>query len=348
MQATTASKQETREAILWDILASQRICRCKIQGSPEYIIAHYPQNWQTAPSWLKKGTSITILHSGGDRGRMEVFAIGGAIPTPVSGNQLPDVDSGYNGIISGCYVTSCRGNPRMAVLIETGSFKISGTVYYLTAIKMQDGANYYLSDGGLIGEVAAVKTINAAPAVGLFRYDLISVGADCVIDYTAGTASSTPVKPDVASSHVALAYILIIGGNTEINDTDIGHEWTQPSAHSITMTIDDEDLIWTDPASVTITLEVFDQYNNPYSASNFFTLEIIGGNGIIHSDWTGDSSTKVEQPVTVSSYAFTYTRGKNDPGDESPALRGTVRTGASILYVYGFIRLYDASGNLMR
>lgn len=340
------SRQETREAILWDVLPLQNVCRVKIQGSNELIVAHYPQNWDKEPFWLKKGTSLCIRHIGGDRGWIEVAGLGRAIPTPISGDMFPTLEVGIDGVITNCYVTSCPNNNRMAVLIHVGTYRISGVTYALTPITMADGANYMLGDGGTIGDIAGIKLISVAPAAGLFRYDLISVGVDGVIDYTAGTPAAIPTKPTVGSSHIELGYILVPGATTAITDMMVGHEWTTPAPYSMTMTIADKDMLWADPASTTVTLQILDQYGNPYVNNLYFTLEIISGNGTLYSLNSGSSTTKVEQGVYGSSYAFTYTRDKIDPGDSSPMIKGSV-IGSFSVDLYDFIKLRNAAGNVM-
>ena len=37
-------KVESRDAVLWDILLSERVCRCKVQGSSELVVARFSQN----------------------------------------------------------------------------------------------------------------------------------------------------------------------------------------------------------------------------------------------------------------------------------------------------------------
>lgn len=340
------SKQETRDAILWDVIPLQRVCRVKIQGSNELIVAHYPQPWASEPAWLKPGTAIRIVHVGGDRGRIEVAGLGRAIPLPVAGNTLPVMSTGADGVLTGCYVTSCPLNNRMAVLTHIGTYRISGTTYVLSAITMANGANYILGDGGTIGDIAGVNLINVAPAAGLFRYDLISVGVDGVIDYAAGTAAATPVKPSIGASHMELGCILVAGGATAITDMMIGHEWTAPSPYSMTMAASDENILWADPVNITVTIQILDQYGNPYVDNFYFSLEIYTGNGSVYSLQTGTSTTKAEQNVYSSSYAFTYTRDKIDPGDKSPMLKGVV-VGSFNSEVYKFIKVYDVAGDVM-
>ena len=65
--ADKAVKQasESRDAVLWDILLNERVCRCKIQGSSEFVIARFPQNWASVPEWAKPGQAVRIVFSDG-------------------------------------------------------------------------------------------------------------------------------------------------------------------------------------------------------------------------------------------------------------------------------------------
>jgi len=340
-----SAKQETRDAILWDKVPASRVCRCKIQGSNELIITHYPQNWSSEPSWMKPGTAIRIVHVGGDRGKIEVAGLGRAIPTPVAGNMFPTIGYGTDGVLTDCYVTPCPLNPRMAVLTHIGTYRISGVTISLTAIALANGANYMLGDGGVIGDIAAITLINAAPAAGLFRYDLISGGTSAVVDYTAGTAAASPVMPSVGASHVVLSYIFVYGGTTKIIETDIGHEWTAPTPSVMTMVVADEHIYWADPVSTTVTLQVLDQYGNPAVDSWVFGIEIVTpGNGTV-SYGSLNSLTKIEVATYSSSIVFTYTRDKLVT-DRSPMLKGSV-SGTWNTSMYAFILLYDGTGVFM-
>ena len=53
-------RAETRDAIVWDIDTNNYLARCKIQGSNEYVLCHYPRNWQTLPVFLKRGNAVRI------------------------------------------------------------------------------------------------------------------------------------------------------------------------------------------------------------------------------------------------------------------------------------------------
>jgi hypothetical protein len=251
------SRRETRDGIVWDVLPNDRVCRVKVQGSTEFVIAWYPENMQTKPGWMKPGNAVRIAHVGGAGGRIEVVGHGLRLPSAISGAAFPPEISGPDGAVSGLYVHT-GSTPSMTAWIEPGTFRINGVTYELTGdqMTMQAASSVAMGSDPLMGGTAATVTLNAAPAVGSFRYDLIVVGTDGVVDYIAGTPwaypgwalwdkSSTPVKPTLPAGHVMLGdYILVYGGMTEVTNADIGREWTRPQVAELRVVADDETLLW--------------------------------------------------------------------------------------------------------
>lgn len=335
MDRVASSKQETRDGILWDVVSASKICRVKIQGSNTLITAYYPENWEQTPTWLKPGNAVKIMHTGGVRGRIEVIGHGQLIPTPVSGSQFPTVATAEGLITSGCGLLAAA-TPRMAVLVKTGTYRINGVTYGLSYITMADGTNYLMSDGGAMGEIAAVIPINAAPSTGNYRYDMISIGINAVVDYTAGTpATSDPVKPTPAADHLLIGYIFVPYGTTEItNGLNVGREYSPAVPSYLTMTIADEDLAWAE-LSTTVTVAVLDQYGGVMNGTGVgygITLTIQAGNGTVRSA-TGEESTTsvIGYTGTGNSHVFTYIRGGVDPGDISPTLYATLSGAAGVM-----------------
>jgi hypothetical protein len=351
MNRVAGDKQETRDGILWEILPSQRMCKVKIQGSNEMVYAHYPDNIQSTSRWMKVGTSVKIVHTGGVRGWIEIIGLGQTIPTPVpgeSGFPTPSVLS--DAIISGCGVVECFNDPRMAVLVKVGTYRIAGTIYTLSPISMLYGDNFKMGDGGKMEQIAGAIAISAPPAVGNFRYDMISVGTDGVIDYTAGIASgSDPLKPSVAPGHIALSYILIYGGMTEVRQFDIGRTWKSPEENQLIVTVADNQLSWNE-LSTTINVSVRDQYGNPKKTTGYgwyITIEFTHGNGKLYSPEEGESVTKVggHTGPDSDSYTFTYTRYQQET-DISPSFTITLDI-EKIIQASTFIILLDSEGNPM-
>lgn len=329
---------ESRDAILWDVDSIARRARVKIQGSAEFVIAYYPENWQSAPAWLKPGNAVRISHTGGVRGRIELVGNGTLIPTPVSGAAAPTPATAVDTILSGLTLQACGG---MYIAVKIGTVRFSGTTY---------ASGYFTTDSNLYADseiyadtIAAVKAVNAAPAAGTYRYDLIVIGSDLVVDYVAGTASTSPAIPATPSGHLLLGWLLVTPGTTSIAASDINAGYVAARETSLTMTIADSDLAWAE-LSTTVTVAISDQYGNAIGTASMMSLEIINGNGTV-SVGGSSSTSKVMSYVSGSSIAFTYTRDQLDPGDKSPMLKATL-DGKGIATI-GAITLRNSSGDIM-
>lgn len=351
-EAQAEARIETRDGILWDVLHISRVCRVKIQGSNELVVAQFPENWEETPVWLKPGNAVRVIHRGGARGKIEVVGHGQVIPTPVTGGTFPDIPAGPDCVLVGCVLRECFNNPRMAVFVRTGTYRISGSEYVLDCLAMSATAVFLMGDGGKMGGVAGGVAINSAPSVaGQSRYDLISVGTDGVIDYAAGAiaTSEEPTKPSLAVDHVVLGdYVFVHKGMTEVRQFDIGNEWSEPFPALLDTVITDDDLAWAE-LSTDITVSVFDQLGNPiYQTGGWYiTLEFTSGNGTLHSDEEGDSASKIgaHTASNQNSYTFLYTRGQV-VGDESPTIRVTLHIERAITDDC-YIVLRDAAGDVM-
>ena len=347
-----SSRQETRDALLWDVLPDERVCRVKVQGSDKIIIANYPENWGKTPFWLKRGNVVKIMHTGGVRGRIEVIGHGQLRPTlpayPIPGTPTDGVFVYGEGAI----LSQSFNNPRMMVLVNKFSYRIGGTNYTLDEISMLYGDNYKMGDGGKMGTVAGAIGINAAPGEGLYRHDLISVGADKVIDYTPGTPSDSPVKPSPAAGHVILGYVFVPHGTTAIFSYNLNQEFFEPEPHWIEISAVDDDLAW-DEYSTSVTVTVYNQYNNlcpSPSVLRYITLEFESGNGTLYSSEEGSSETKVGIHTNGSTASFTYTRlktnGQSSLSGISPILKA-VLIGEGDLIMYKMIVIRNATGGIM-
>jgi hypothetical protein len=349
MDRVSSAKQETRDGILWDVVPASKICHVKIQGSNTLIAAYYPENWEQTPTWLKPGNAVKIMHTGGVRGRIEVIGHGQLVPTPVSGTQFPTVETAEGAIISGCGLLAAA-TPRMVVLVRTGTYRINGVLYGMPYITMADGTNYQLGDGGTIGGIAAAVPINAAPETGYYRQDMLSVGINGVVDYTAGTPVTTaPVKPTLAADHLLLGYVFVPWGTTTIITVgNIGGEFVAPVPAMMTFTIADDDLAWAE-LSTNITVAVLDQYGNAINGTGVgwpLRLDIQSGNGTIAAGSETSLTSVRGYTGTGNSYVFTYTRDQLDPGDSSPRLWVTLEIARSF-GMGGFITLRDTTGDIM-
>ncbi len=350
LRSAAYARNDFRDAIVWEINSSQRYARVKIQGTNELIVAWYPDAWGYTLDWLSEGRAVKIAHTCGTVGRIEIVGKGYYIPSPVSGTTLPPIAAGSDCVLTGCALRAIPNGARMAVQVLTGTYRISGTMYTLGEIPMLYGDAFKMGDGGVMGEVAGVVAINAAPSAGSFRYEMVCVGADGVIDYVPGTAAATPVKPPLPGSHVQIGmYILIPGGATEITGADIGREHQAPVPATVTVTPADADLAWSE-LSTTITVQVLDQYGNgigQVGSGWYITLEIAAGNGTVSAAEEGSSTSRIgmHAGANQNQATFTYTRDQLAT-DESPVFEAVLEINYALS---GFTRivLRDEAGNVM-
>jgi hypothetical protein len=348
-----ASKRETRDAIVWDVLSGDddRKCRVKIQGSNQLITAHYPFNWGTNPEWVKPANSVRIAHEGGIRGRIEVVGHGQLVPSPVSGSAAPTVATAPDAVLSGSSVHQMPDPTDMKVMVKLGSYRINGSVYTLSSTTMETASVITMGEDKIImGEIAAVIELDAAPAIGYYRYDLISIGTDGVVDYTAGVAvTSDPAVPALAANHIQLATILVYGTMTVVTNADINAIWQATYLSYATGSVSDEDLDWMSESTSVITLTAYDQYGVQYSrpigsGGLLFSLEFAIGNGTLSN---AVSATRSEIFTSDASVNFTYTRD-NEVGDISPYFNGAVEESYALPVIDLLnINLYDSDGDLM-
>jgi len=123
-------KAETRDAIIFEVDEDYYVCKCRIQGSSEYVDAYYPRNRATIPKWMKPGNAVRILHRTGVRGYAEVIGHGGAIPMPMAGYPShPPISGVGNHIESGLEITvvGC-----LTVHIGSGTVVIEGETITMT------------------------------------------------------------------------------------------------------------------------------------------------------------------------------------------------------------------------
>ena len=290
-------KVESRDAVLWDVLLSERVCRCKIQGSGELVVARFPQNWASVPEWAKPGQAVRIAHRGGVRGYIEVVGFGRAIPTPVSGSATPTPETPSDAILEGCLIKAIPQTPRMSVYVTTGWVRFSGEELAVPAVAMAAGSAFKMDMGIAMGEAAGVFTVSA-PSAGQFRNDLFSLSPSLVVTKTAGAAFTiTESKPALPGGHLPIGYLLVRGGQTVISAADIGQVWSVPVPASIDAVATDNGEEWS------IVAGVKDQYGNGITTPFGWNLSasIASGDGSI-APASGNTGSG-------SGFTFTYTEG---------------------------------------
>ena len=338
-QRETAKRIETRDAILWDVFPGDKYCRVKIQGSNTLIKAQYPENWQQTPTYLKPGNAVRIQHVGGNRNRVVIVGNGAAIPTPTGASMFPTAQAGPDAVLLSCKVKATDAG--MYVYIETGTYRIDGTTYTLSAMTAAETNIATAAMGVPIDVTHLVKAIDAASST-LYRFDLLAVGTDGTVDLIKGTAASTPTMPDTPTDHVALGWVFIPPDTTDITDALINRPFAEPVASTLDVTVADGDLAWAE-TSTTITVAVLDQYQRAIIGTNWGIYgEFVDGNGTLDGNSTETNYTGTGSNSTT----FTYARGLNDPGDESPRLKFSLTQNPDV-QMQTVILLRDASGDIM-
>lgn len=364
-------KTETRDAILWNVDWNNFQARVKIQGSNEYVIAHFPRNWVRKPYWLKEGNAVSIRHRQGNRGYIEIIGEGRAIPTPVEGSVFPPEETLANMILSGCAMSETTP-ASMGVVITSGTFRLDGTVYFLTPsvtgyIIMDDPGPMTMGSGDILGSGGYTVALDAAPStVGHWRYDAVCVGSDLVIDYIKGVESTDPVKPTIPSDHLQLGdYILIQWGSTYITNGDIGYLWTEPRATTLALSssgytgvISGENQFiwyaeggahWPTPECY-ITISVKDQYGesiSPGAGGYNLTLSKVSGTGQVWSTDTGYNADDVALNCSSSSCNFRYQRNQiASPSETSGLFTGTLSFSPDLIGTL-YVQNMNISGELL-
>ncbi len=306
MDQSVQDRVETRDAVLWDVLPDQRLCRVKIQGSSQLITTHYPENWEQTPNWLKPGNAVRITHMGGKRGRIEVVSHGQLIPTPVAGDTLPTPSSLADALLAGGHVGASYP-VGLSITVQAATYRIDEVQYNSPQTNLD---------------------IDTAPAVGQYRYDVIYADDGGTVHIAKGTASSgEPTFPSIPANTIQLGYVLVYGGMEEVNSEFVNREWAEEAPAMVTVIVTDDELAWNE-LSTNVRVNVFDQYGNPITTAApgwYLTLEFaIVGNGTLHSDEEGNSRTKIGGHTGGSNnyYDFTYTRDQLAT-DISPILKGT-------------------------
>lgn len=268
-------KSESRDAIVWDVDETNFLARCKIQGSNELVLCHYPRNWQTTPVFMKRGNAVRIAHRGGERGYLEIIGHGRAVPTAVSGSSFPTEEALADTLLTGGSITQYSG---MTVQVGTTTYRINETTYSLTLASVTMAAS---SDTTMnvpppmtMGGEAVFVTLSSAPATtGFWRYDLLVAGTDSAIDVVEGTSSTDPQMPSVPANHVKVGHVLVKYGVTEITNTYINLTFEPRKITSLTFTpasgsgtVDaDGYFTWDsgdDTPYISIRAEILDQYGD--------------------------------------------------------------------------------------
>jgi hypothetical protein len=215
-----------------------------------------------------------------------------------------------------------------SVAIMGGTYQIGTAVYTLAAS--------VLTSLGLVGAIAYLQPPPASGS-GLYRYDILSIGATGAITVTTGTPASVPTMPATPANQDLLGCVLMYPGMASITQKDIGKLFSAPVATRITASASLSTMTWSEATSI-ITVTVLDQNGQALSGTYTIMTSFARGNGAI---------APVNGSIAGgSSCVFTYTRGQTS-GDESPIIVFTLQSGYNPLTTTLLISLLDASGNVM-
>jgi len=328
-------RTEMRDAQVYDIDPVNHTCRVKIQGTSILVVAHYPENWESTPQYLKVGNAVLITHVGGNHGRIEIAGHGILIPSPITGDIGDGVITPTDKVLTG--LTLAVTTTGTGVVVMAGTFELAGVIYTVPAIDMTGYGVYPTPPYVNRDHIAAVFDVGNG---GAYRYDSFFVGANLTIDKVNGSQATPPLFPTAPGNHLLLGWLFRTASNI-INQANVNKYYTVSVVSQITMTIADDELT-VGQLSTSITINILDQYGNGVSNSNGWTvvLSFSIGNGTL--SFGGESSTSsVTGTTTGSSLSFTYTRF-NDETDSSPAITASLSN-------YGFsksgiIILYAADG----
>lgn len=307
------SHRETRDGIIWAIDTTTRTVNIRIQGINKDIKAYFPENWHEPPPWCKLGNAVKIMHTGGSRGRIEIFGNGLIVPYPQTGALWPSDPIQENSVLTGLRVSAMPNRDVERVYVTPGTAMIEGTLVTVSEITMDDGDDFKMGDGGIIGNVAAV--LNCFPDVDTYigaypdwNYRIHSVQLDMSGNITisygplffafndgtvykrvgGGTYSLDNLpRPEVPWGSIELATVLRYEGQSVIHDYDIDFQWRNTSPWSrysrsparIDAVFASVVMQWTD-STVNITITCYDNLNQlMYFEEQRMEISIIQGNG---------------------------------------------------------------------
>jgi hypothetical protein len=234
-------RKEMRDGMCYDIDTVNRFCNVKVPGSETLVRAWFPQNFETAPFWLKEGTSVRIAHVGGNKSRIEVTGPGLVLPDTSS----PPIATGANSVTIGIYPTAPPLGGSV-VYISTGTYRINGALYtFAPGGPVMNEPYWNVGDGGDMSGSYFVHPIDPLVEANAFRYDAFAIGADGVVDYIKGDEyiwggvygdQTGPQYPLIPSGHVLIRQFILVHPGTEsagVKPEDIGREWVRPYAFEI-------------------------------------------------------------------------------------------------------------------
>lgn len=336
MERRVRRRTSDRDAIVWSVndgTGQDWYALVKIQGSNTAIKARYPMGNRSKTEFIRPGCPVIVRHPKGNRGYMEIVGVGRAIPSPVSGDTFPPAATLGDRIVTEGVLVTQTETVGMQVNVEPFTFMIDEETYSFTAeitnaIVMNDPAPMIMSDPApaVMGQGEYIVEIDAAPAAGYGRYDILVIGADLVIDYIAGTPvslSTEPTTPNVPEGHVLVKRLFIWSGLTELTNADIGAEWTEPAPRETILTFSGSNISEGDNGewrmdwdagdsypTCSLGVAVKDQYGRSYTLGTNCTVSMLAGTGTVANSSSGSFGTSATKLFFQSSHTFTYKRNQ--------------------------------------
>jgi hypothetical protein len=352
MKRQLRDAQELRDAIVIDVNSASKYCRVKIQGSTKLVKAWYPENWESAPQYLKPGNAVRINLPGGNKSRIEVAGHGMLLPTtPTGGTITVTPGAPADTVITGANIVA--SNPAsMSLVILNGTYRIDGITYALSGMMMDDSSIAMDRFDLMIDNVGGSVTLAAASAYS-YRYDSIVAGVDGIAHVVKGadftsTASPIPDPPAAPADHVVLGFVLVPPNATKITQGYVGRYYTAPMGTMLSAVPADPVLSWGE-MSTAITIGLSDQYGNwianPSGGGWKFTIAWKKGDdgSISYGSDVANCPASLAVVSTANTVTITYTKTGGAMG-ESPLFQVTE---ANMLYGVAvcYIQCLDIAGN---
>lgn len=354
MDDASKSRVESRDAVVIDIDHENKFCRVKIQGSEEYIVAHFPENTSNTPYYLKPGNSVRLLHKGGVRGKVEVAGNGQTIPTGIN-IKPPQENIAKDCILSGCEIILPQAyrdsySPKGILWVNTGTYRAGGKVKQTKAVTCTKTNPLKMKNAPVIGSIAA-QFILPMPKKDNWQYHRAVLNTDTgAIELLSGKESLTPVLPDLAQNKLDCGWILLSGNDTAINETAINTQWQRPEA--MFFIVEGKEYLLAGESVTAIKISIKDQFGAPIANSGgkwTANVTITSGTGNLSAVGADDPikarSVTVSSKVGGSELVFAYWRLLAG-AEKSPLLTITVNEMKESAYEMN-ITLFNANGEIL-
>lgn len=324
MRRAADATAETRDGIIIDIDNVNRWCRVKIQGSEEFVVAHYPENTNNQPEWMQPGNAVRLCHKGGVRGKVEVIGRGQTIPTGLN-TKPPNPVIPVDCIMDGCEIflpdahRDAFGAGWGIIWIRTGTYRGNGMVKALRPIPCRKSNPLKMINRPVVGRVVDQFVVKMPPPE-LWAYCRFMINPQSgKVEMISSGNKTEPALPEVPEGKLDLGWVLLQGGQTSIDEWYINAYWQRPAATYIL--IDSPFYLEWGTTVAMVTVTVYDQFSRPIAGQWSAAVSITKGTGFVGTSEAG----ALTRAITVyaqgkATLAFVYRR--NTIGVEiSPTIR---------------------------